>query len=277
MTVLSDLRAAAGRRLRHLAPARRQRWALATAVLRAQGPATGGVFLDAGCGDGLFTARLAGRDPARRVVAADLSPDAVTSAAVECRRLGLHNVLVVRADLTRAFVRPACDVVLALECLSEIPDDAAALSTLASALKPGGLFIGHVPLAGWRPVLRGSADRWRHEVRHGYVLDDLAEMMRSAGLELRAVRLTQRDVVTLAQELRDRWKNAPAIVRAALYPVMAAAAALDTAGITRGSPRGVLLVARRAATTSDWRSRPAAERSARSSPSTTTTTDRPSP
>jgi SAM-dependent methyltransferase len=247
--ILSSLRTALGRRLRHLPPARRQRWALAAAALQARGPAVGGVFLDAGCGDGLFTAWLARRDPARRVIAVDLSAEAVTSAAAECRRLGLHNVLVVRADLTRAIVGRVCDVVLALECLSEIPDDVAALSTMAAALKPDGLFIAHVPLAGWRPVLPGSADRWRHEVRHGYVLEDLVKMMCAVGLDLLMIRLTQRNMVTFVQELRDRWKQAPAPARLALYPIMAAAAALDTAGITWGPARGALLVARRDAST----------------------------
>jgi hypothetical protein len=155
-------------------------------------------------------------------------------------------------------------VVLALECLSEIPDDGAALAALAAALRPGGLLVAHVPLADWQPVLRGSAGRWRHEVRHGYDLDDLARRMGDVGLDVQEVRLTQRDMVTAAQELRDRWKSAPAAVRAALFPVMAAAAILDTAGVTWGPPRGALLAARRAVATRTGSPPPeVAERSAR--------------
>ena len=276
--ILSGLRATAGRGLRHLPPARRQRWSLATAALRAYGPGAGGVFLDAGCGDGLFTARLARTDPTRRILAVDLSEAAVRAAAAEQRRLGLANVLVVRADLTRAVFRPRFDVVFALECLSEIPDDAAALRTMARALRPGGLFVGHVPLADWRPVLRGSAARWRHEVRHGYHPDDLAGRLRAAGLHVHAIRLTQRNVVTAAQELRDRWKAAHRVAQAALYPTMVAAAVLDTAGLTWGPPRGALVVARRVgATANDLPSRPAVEGSDLWSPSTETTAGRPSP
>lgn len=261
--ILSELRASAGRGLRHLAPARRQRWSLAMAALRAYGPGAGGIFLDAGCGDGLFTARLARSDRTRRILAADLSEAAVHAAAAERRRLGLANVLVVRTDLTRAVFGPRFDVVFALECLSEIPDDAAALRTMAGALRPGGLLVAHVPLADWRPVLPGSADRWRHEVRHGYHPDHFAECLRAAGLRMSAIRFTQRNVITAAQELRDRWKAAHRVAQAALYPAMAAASVLDTAGLTWGPPRGALVVARRVgATANGLPSRPVVEGSA---------------
>lgn len=238
--VQARMRMTAADTLQRLPPARRQRWALARAAAEHLRPA---IVLDAGCGDGLFTLDLAEANPQTTFLGVDLSERALQRAEQERRRRGLDNVSFACVDLTRLALRQQVDLVLALECLVEIPDDDAALACLARATRPGGTVLLHLPEASWRPVLRTSEQRWRHEARHGYSVGRLPAWLAGAGLRLRSVRPTQRNVVTVAQELRDRYKRARPAALLALAPLAAAAARLDTMGLTWGPARGLFVVA----------------------------------
>lgn len=230
--------------LRRLPPARRQRWVLAGRALDelGDGPC---LLLDVGCEDGLFTTDQALRRPAWRLVGVDLAAPFVAAARQEAVRRGARNVLFAVADATRPLTSRPVDVVVALECLAEIPDDAAAVARMAEALRPGGLLLLHVPLDDWRPLLPGSPERWRREVRHGYSTAAVTELLQRAGFTDIRVRGTMRGTVTLAQELRDRTKHASGRRRAPLIPLMLAAAHADIAGATWGRPRGLFIQARR--------------------------------
>lgn len=229
-----------------MTPARRQRWQLAARLLDALPEDEPVHVLDVGCEDGLFTVDLAARRPAWRVVGVDVAEWALRDARAEARRQGVRNALFVRADGSRPYADGRADALVALECLAEIPDDAAALGAMARALRPGGLLVVHVPTADWAPVLRGSAERWHREVRHGYAADEVAALVEAAGFTDVRVRPSMRGTVTLAQELRDRVKHWPGRYRAPLYPLVVGAALADTAGATWGPPRGLLVSARRA-------------------------------
>src|SRR5205823_9654053 len=141
--------------------------------------------------------------------------DMLAGARERARARGLDNVSFERADLTEALERSGFDAVLALECLSEIPDDQQALRVMAEAVAPGGLFAAHVPESSWRLVLRGSSPTWRDQVRQGYRSEEIAADLRRAGLEQVEVRPTYRFTATLAQEARDRIKDSGLAVRAA--------------------------------------------------------------
>jgi SAM-dependent methyltransferase len=227
-----------------LPPARRQRWALATrALLPLVADGRPRTVLDAGCGSGLFTLDLARLLPTWSFVGLDLAEDQLVRAEQARRTQGVLNASFARVDLTRLSVRRPFDVVLAMECLVEIPDDRAALGALAGALRQDGTFLAHLPVHDWTPVLPGSAATWRHEARHGYDPVKLPSLLREAGLELRTVIPSQRGTVTVAQELRDRWKQSSPALRLLTAPVMTASARLDTAGVTWGPARGLLLTA----------------------------------
>lgn len=233
-------------RIALLAPARRLRLALADRIV---GEWAGGRpirVLDAGCGDGLLSLSLAGRHPGWSVVGIDVRDDLLAGARERAANRGLGNVGFRRADLTRPLPEPGFDVAMALECLSEIREDRAALRAMAAALRPGGLFVVQVPDQRWTPILPGSAARWRDEVRHGYGADGLAEMLRDAGLEEVEVWPTFRSLVAAAQEVRDRIKDAGLAVRLAAFPPLAAAVRLERWGVTWGPPNALLAVARRA-------------------------------
>jgi SAM-dependent methyltransferase len=201
--------------------------------------------LDAGCGEGLLTERLARRHREWTVVGADLDEEQVEKARRGATRLGLANVRFVESDLTQDLGESAYDAVTAVECLSEIPDDEAALSMMARALRPGGLFVAHVPEQSWEPVLPGGDRTWRLEVRHGYSAEGLVAKCRRAGLTDVAITPTARGTVWLAQDLANRLKTASLKRRLIAYPPLATAAHLERLGITWGKPRALFVEARR--------------------------------
>lgn len=236
------VRGRAERRVRTMAPARRLRFELALETLeRELGDA--GELLDAGCGEGLFAAQVAARFPRWRVVGADLREDDL--ALAQALADGLPNVRFARLDLTEDLGRHCYDAVVALECLEEIEEDDAAIACMARALRPGGLFVAHVPARDWEPVLRSSEWTWRNEVRHGYSASELGQKLRRAGLELTRIAPTSRGTVRLAAEVRDRIKRSSLKLRMLAYPWMLAAVRLERLGLTWGPPRGLFVEARR--------------------------------
>ena len=148
------------------------------------------------------------------------------------------------ADLLRPLPVSRFDVVIALECLSEIPDDEAALRTVGAALRPGGLLVAQVPEADWRPVLRGSARTWREQVRQGYTSTDLAALLEQAGLAVESLQGTYRSLAAAAQEVRDRIKERSLPARLLAFPFLAGAVVLEYRGITWGRPNAILALAR---------------------------------
>jgi ubiquinone/menaquinone biosynthesis C-methylase UbiE len=201
--------------------------------------------LDAGCGEGLLTERLAERHPGWRIVAADVDAEQLEKARRNAARVGLANVRFVQADLTRDLGDSVYDVVTAIECLSEIPDDDDALASMARALQPGGLFLAHVPERSWEPVLPGGQRTWRLEVRHGYSAEELMAKCERVGLTDVAVTPTARSTIWLAEDIANRVKNASLKKRLLAYPPLATAARLERLGITWGKARALMVEARR--------------------------------
>jgi 2-polyprenyl-3-methyl-5-hydroxy-6-metoxy-1,4-benzoquinol methylase len=236
------IRERAEARVRTMPPARRLRFELALETLeRELGGA--GDLLDAGCGEGLFTAEVAARFPGWSVVGADLEERQLATARASAD--GLPNVSFLRTDLTEDLALERYDAVVALECLEEIEDDETAIANIAKALRPGGLFVGHVPERDWKPILRTSDPIWRHEVRHGYHAEELAEMLQRAGLHVRRIEPTTHGIVRFTTELRDRIKHSSLKVRMLAYPWMVVAVRLERLGLSWGSPRGLFVEARR--------------------------------
>ena len=223
-----------------MAPARRLRLLVALRLLERYAGGRSIRVLDAGCGDGLLTLAIARRHPRWTVIGLDQREDLLAGARQRAGARGVRNVRFERAELTEPLPGGGYDAVLAIECLSEIPDDRRALRMLAQATLPGGLLAVHVPERSWRPVLPGSETTWREEVRHGYSAQGLAEMLRVVGVPSVDFRPTLRGTVTVAQELRDRLKTKPVGVRALAFPAMVAAVRLERLGITWGPDRALL-------------------------------------
>jgi 2-polyprenyl-3-methyl-5-hydroxy-6-metoxy-1,4-benzoquinol methylase len=244
MKLARGLRTGLERRLALLSPARRQRFELALATVeRLRGDQRHLDVLDAGCEDGQLAEALARRRPTWHIVGADASPEALERARRRIAANGVANVELVEADLSAGTGDGRYDVVLAIECLEEIDDDRRALSNLATALSSDGILLLHVPERDWRPVLRGSASTWRHEVRHGYDRTELVEMIEETGLTVVEIHGSYRRLVQLAQEIRDRVKTSPIWVRALAFPSMVLAVRLERAGFTWGREQALFAVA----------------------------------
>jgi len=232
------------RRARHLPAARRLRFELAVAALEGFAGGERIRLLDAGCGEGLFATLVARRHPTWHVVGVDSDPELLQRARASTEEERM-NVVFERADLTESLGDGRFDAVVALECLEEIEQDGQALSHMVAALRPAGLLLVHVPERGWEPVLRGSDRAWRHEVRHGYSVDELREKLERAGAEVRSIVGTSRGTVRLAQEVRDRIKNSRLAVRLLALPLAVAAVRLEAWNVTWGRPRALFAEARK--------------------------------
>ncbi len=240
-----SVRGAIEERIALMAPARRLRLALADRTVREFAGSRPLRVLDAGCGDGLLTLALAARRPHWRLTGMDLSEELLRGARERAANRGLANVSFKAADLTRPLPDSGFDVVMALECLSEIPDDRGALRSMAGALAPGGLFVVQAPDHNWKPVLRGSSGTWRHEVRHGYSQTELSDLLAEASLEEVVIEPTYRSTAAAAQELRDRVKDRGLALRTALFPAMATAVRLERWGLSGGPANALFATARR--------------------------------
>jgi hypothetical protein len=137
------------------------------------------------------------------------------------------------------------DAVVALECLSEIPDDEAALRTMVAAIRPGGMLIAQVPDRDWRPVLPGSATTWREQVRQGYTREGISAMLERVGLVSVGACSTYRSLAAAAQEVRDRVKGRRLLVRVLAFPFLATAVVLEYHGLTWGRSNAILASGRR--------------------------------
>jgi 2-polyprenyl-3-methyl-5-hydroxy-6-metoxy-1,4-benzoquinol methylase len=151
----------------------------AAVLIRWLGQARGLAILDAGCGTGWMTERLL---PFGTVVGTDLADEVVDRAASR-----VPEARFVAGDIMTVEVGDDFDVVVSLEVLSHVPDQAAFLERLRSLLRPGGRLM----LATQnRPVLQrfnripppapGQLRRWvdEKELRRqledaGFVVDEV--------------------------------------------------------------------------------------------------------
>jgi trans-aconitate methyltransferase len=247
MRALATIRAILEERTALMAPARRLRLKAAEDVLSDFAAGRPIRVLDAGCGDGLLSMALAKRHPAWTIVGIDLREDMLAGARARARARGLDNVSFEAANLLQPLPVSGFDAVVALECLSEIPDDEAALRTMTAAVDPEGILVAQVPDRDWQPVLPGSATTWREQVRQGYTRGDFVAMLERVGLVSVGVRGTYRSLAAAAQEVRDRIKAWPLLLRAAAFPLLATAVLLEHRGLTWGRSNAILAVGRRPA------------------------------
>jgi trans-aconitate methyltransferase len=245
MSALGKLRAILEERLALMAPARRLRLRTAERMLGEFADGRPLRVLDAGCGDGLLTLALAKRHPDWHLLGIDLREDLLDGARKRAAGRGLRNVEFERADLLRPLPFEGFEAVTALECLSEIPDDRAALAAMAAAASPGAAVAVQVPDRDWRPVLPGSATSWREQVRQGYTRGGIEALLAETGLEGVEVRGTYHSLAAAAQEIRDRIKGTPLPVRLLAFPFLAGAVRLESLGLTWGRPNAIFAVGRR--------------------------------
>jgi SAM-dependent methyltransferase len=231
--------------MRTLAPARLLRFQLVSEALEEFAAGRNLRLLDAGCGDGTFANAIARAHPSWIVLGVDRVADLLERGRCAAERARTTNVSFERADVTEDLGNQVYDAVAAVESLEEILEDTEALRRMVAALRPGGLLVLHVPEQRWKPVLRGSAATWKHEVRHGYERVELATRLDMLGLERIKVEGTCRGLVRLAQELRDRVPVRSHLVRTAVSLPLLVSVPLERRGVTWGRERALFVCAQR--------------------------------
>ncbi len=119
----------------------RAAWQKPDEVVRALGLREGSVACDLGAGTGVFALRLARAVGARgRVHAIDVDARMIEILGARAREAGLSNVNPILApDGDVALPPEPCDAILAVNVFHHVPDGAAALRRLGTALAPGGV------------------------------------------------------------------------------------------------------------------------------------------
>ncbi|TSA16799.1 MAG: methyltransferase domain-containing protein [Betaproteobacteria bacterium] len=125
-------------------------WPDADGVVGALRIEPGMTVVDLGCGDGYFTAAIARRVDAGRVIGFDLDPAMLERAKTACG--GLTNCTWLLGDameLGRLIAAPV-DYVLIANTFHGVPDKTALAREVATVLGPGGRFA----IVNWYPIAR---------------------------------------------------------------------------------------------------------------------------
>ncbi|MFL5777587.1 MAG: class I SAM-dependent methyltransferase [Chloroflexota bacterium] len=138
------------------------------------------VVLDAGCGTGRVTERLAERLPRGRVVALDGSAAMLASARGRLARFG-NRIEYVLADLVSPLpLRDPVDAVLSSATFHWVADHDALFRHLAAVIRPGGRLVadfgGRGNVASVLRVLAGIGDGWLGPAHFEGVLDTVRRL-----------------------------------------------------------------------------------------------------
>jgi trans-aconitate methyltransferase len=204
--------------------------------------------LDAGCGDGRFTAWLRDRFPTAQVMGVDADSVMVERARARHPNLDLR-VLAVGSE---ALEDRRFDLIVCTDVLEHIADDKAAFSWFARRLSPEGRLILHVPSDNQRhfpsisEALRSEIARGQGpHLREGYTAGELGNLASEVGLRVLSVDATfVRYLVRLAVDT-ETWISMHGLrpLKLVLVPALLAAAALERHPDPQGHGHGRLLVA----------------------------------
>jgi len=111
-------------------------------------------LVEAGCGPGFYSRRLAARFPQLHITGIDLSEPLLCRAQERARRSGLHNCSFLKADALSLADSPGqVDAVIASRLFLILAQPALALDAIFTALRPGGICFIAEPASALRASL----------------------------------------------------------------------------------------------------------------------------
>ena len=187
--------------------------------------------LDAGCGRGDSALWLAQRYPDIRVDAVDIDPKLVEFVQRRISDLRARNVQVRAGDIETFAVegeKRDYGIIYSVDVFEHLRDPAAAFRGIIRATAPGGVILIHVPSARQRRWFRRFERYEQHDhERDGFEPEELAALLRDAGLESIAIRHTFGPPGSLAWELFHLAQRIGKWLALLTYPVPWALAWLD--------------------------------------------------
>lgn len=175
--------------------------------------------LDAGCERADYTYYLARRYPDAKVLGVDIDKQFIERDLKVSPKMNLPNLRFELADLAERKFEEKFDLIVSIDVLEHIPDQAAALRNLRSALAPGGRAFFHIPTVREKPVPFSKHLHAFHEwsekehVARDLTAAEFEEAVRNAGFTvLEARRTFGRMTGELATSLfalpfRDNFRN----------------------------------------------------------------------
>jgi SAM-dependent methyltransferase len=207
-------------------------------------------ILDAGCGSADHTFYLARRYPLALVYGLDIDEGLIRRNRATADRLGIGNVTF-RVSSVEEPIAGRYDLIVSIDVLEHLNNQARALRGLRAALAAGGVAYLHIPTVRPRPV---PLSRWLHEfhawTEEEHVADDLtaeefAAATRAAGFTTERIwRTFGYWTGELATSLfAIPYHNTPRnrVAQAALAPLCRVLALLDPYTGDRGYAVGLLL------------------------------------
>ena len=111
-------------------------------------------LVEAGCGPGFYSRRLAARFPQLHITGIDLSEPLLCRAQEQARRSGLNNCSFLKADALSLAESPGqVDAVIASRLFLILAQPALALDAIFTALRPGGICFIAEPASALRASL----------------------------------------------------------------------------------------------------------------------------
>ncbi len=149
-------------------------------------------ILDAGCGLGQYTYYCARRFPGVSILAVDVKEDQIRDCTEFFMRTGMTGVRFRREDLLTDVHREEFDLILSVDVMEHIEDDARVFRNFAAGLKPNGLLLVNTPsnLGGSDVHAPDEASFIEEHARIGYGADEIRSKMESAGLDVEHVSFT---------------------------------------------------------------------------------------
>ena len=208
-----------------------------------------GRVLDAGCGEGRVLAAMAGLWPQAKIVGID-GDDAVLRTAREV--VAHHPEVDVRTGLVGGPpLGEKFDVVVCVDVMEHIPDDARAFRWLAEHCAPGGSLVLHVPASPQKHLLKKVERRLAEEVdagqgphfRLGYDVERCRALLEAAGFTPRSMSFTFHVLpVRLAEDV-DTTIHHIKPLKAALLPALLLATVFERRPERSSPGYGLLVVA----------------------------------
>jgi trans-aconitate 2-methyltransferase len=158
--------------------------------------------LDAGCGTGRLTRRLAERLPRGRVIALDASPAMLAVARRELADLG-DRVTFVQANLGRDELPAGVDVVFSTATFHWVLDHDALFASIARALSPGGRLHAQCGGAGNLARTHASVAALAERAPYAEHLAGMPDPWRFAGVDETRARLEASGFAEIDVALED--------------------------------------------------------------------------